>query len=664
MTQIIPNTQAVPQVIVTAPVIINGSNHNWIPSQIMHGVKVIHVGDYSFSAEETGSGAAELKIILQRDIGSGWEDQPGEVSGLTFVTGQDRRFRVLCKVPYYDGVDAGVLPKYRLLAECPTGQVTLHSAEGSDGVPSGQWKAEYGFEGDEPTIEVVISLHVSSDYNIVRPTTWPVLGNITNSFFASCGDGRFVTFFRGDGVSEGYEAVVWVVDGINISDYPVITQGITLQLPGGSNLADYANSMFISCGAGKSISSFQDFGVIDTYIADIGGGLSLTARHPVADYPIPAAYGDVPYCSRAAITYIPATDKVIFLMQLGAAGDYQPHTRSSTLDGNGVFANHDISFGNVWDATIEYVDIESWICSGAVGGNGDFIIFANLYDNSARRFSFIHQNVNSSGALSSFTETNFPRVSYGYTFEAPVAIIGDPNSDRFVALLSSGTLLFAMLCTVSSGSVTTSTPLLLGTLTSLSAKQGSGKWITSSDYLMVQFSNATDLSYIILDASGITVTLAESKQFLNEGSGSSLGQVVFDPVKDYFVSCYQHDAISASNSHHRTRVASYEERENIEMFSGVPVSVVTAVAGVGSYYKITSSAIHTTLTVTLTGLSAGHDLYVKAMSRPTDSIFDDSSTNAGATDEQCDLVNTGITTWYIGVDGVEAGNCTLTATLS
>ena len=152
MTQVIPNTQAVPQVIGSSPVVINGSNHNWIPSQIMRGVKVIHVGDYSFSAEETGGSDAKLKITLQRDLGSGWEDQSGEVSGLTFTAGQDRRFRVLCKVPYYDGIETGVLPKYRLLAECPTGQVTLHSADGQDGVPSGQWKNEYEFEGEAPVV--------------------------------------------------------------------------------------------------------------------------------------------------------------------------------------------------------------------------------------------------------------------------------------------------------------------------------------------------------------------------------------------------------------------------------------------------------------------------------------------------------------------------------
>lgn len=158
MTQIIPNTQAVPQVIGSTQVVVNGTDHQWLANEIIRGLKVLHVGDYSFSAEETGGSTAELKLSLQRDVGSGWEDVPGEGAAMTFTAGQDRRFRTLCKVPYYEGIDALVLPKYRLVAECPTGQVTLHSAEENDGVPSGQWKAEYEFEGDNapPTIETWI----------------------------------------------------------------------------------------------------------------------------------------------------------------------------------------------------------------------------------------------------------------------------------------------------------------------------------------------------------------------------------------------------------------------------------------------------------------------------------------------------------------------------
>lgn len=199
MTQIIPNTQAVPQVIGSSAVVVNGTDHNWIPSQIMHGVKVLHVGDYSFSAEETGGTTTELKITLQRDIGSGWEDQTGEVSGMTFSAGQDRRFRVLCKVPYYTGINAGIIPQYRLLAECPTGQVTLHSAEGSDGVPSGQWKAEYDFEGTQ----------------IFNPITTWVEGTLPlalNGRGVTFGNGIFVAVFAsgtGNRVMTSTDGITW-----------------------------------------------------------------------------------------------------------------------------------------------------------------------------------------------------------------------------------------------------------------------------------------------------------------------------------------------------------------------------------------------------------------------------------------------------------------------
>ena len=152
MTQIIPNTQAVPQVIGSTQVVVNGTDHQWLANEIMHGIKVLHVGDYSFSAEEAGGSTAELKLSLQRDIGSGWEDVSGEGAAMTFIAGQDRRFRTMCKMPYYEGIDAGVLPKYRLVAECPTGQVTLHTAEGNEGIPSGQWKSEYEFDGDAPVV--------------------------------------------------------------------------------------------------------------------------------------------------------------------------------------------------------------------------------------------------------------------------------------------------------------------------------------------------------------------------------------------------------------------------------------------------------------------------------------------------------------------------------
>jgi hypothetical protein len=659
MTQIIPNTQAVPQVIGSSPVVVNGTDHQWLANEIMHGIKVLHVFDYSFSAEETGGSTAELKLSLQRDLGSGWEDVPGEGAAMTFTAGQDRRFRLLCKVPYYSGIDAGVLPKYRLVTECPNGQVTLHIAEGSEGVPSGQWKAEYEFEGEEPGEVVIIEMSTESDWTTLRPTTWPVLNNYTNKFFANLGDGRFATMFRGDGVSEAYEILVWRIDGIDLDGVPVVSAS-TNQFAGGSNLGDYLNSIFIATGTGKAVSSWQNFGVIRAYIVDAGGGLSVTEYQPGADYPIPGAYDDCLNCSRAAVTYVPATDKVIFLMQLGS-GDYQPYTRSSTLGGDGAFINHDISAGNPWDATVEYVDVESRICSGAVGDDGGFVYVANLFDNSNRRISFIHQNVDSSGNLSAFTETNFTIDSYGYTWQDPVALIGDQTNDRFVVLMSSGSLLFAMLCTVSDGSVTTNIPLQLGDYGQGSG-YGSGIWVENSDYLILQTSDNNNVYYIVLDASG-ELAITDSITILNEGDGAYFGQINHDPSHDFFASCYNEDQTAADNNKHRMRVVRHKGNKATAITSGAGTSVSVPL-GVSKFYKITSSSTHTALTVTLTGLTADVNLYVRAGAVPTSGEYDDASLEAGTTDEQCDLVNSGVTTWYIAVDGYEAGSCTLTATLS
>lgn len=215
MTQIIPNTQAVPQVIGSSPVVINGSDHQWLANEIIRGLKVIHVGDYSFSAEETGGSTAELKLSLQRDLGSGWESMPGEGAAMTFTAGQDRRFRILCKVPYYNGIDAGVLPKYRLLAECPTGQVTLHAAEGNDGIPSGQWKSEYEFEGDEP-VEIIEEDDFTGDDG-TAPVNWDVTaGDPGNTSLINNNKLRHVvpnSAPNGTGVSSSFSGAVYPGNG-------------------------------------------------------------------------------------------------------------------------------------------------------------------------------------------------------------------------------------------------------------------------------------------------------------------------------------------------------------------------------------------------------------------------------------------------------------------
>lgn len=155
MPYIIPNTTAVPQTVSAAQIVVNGTTCTWPSEKIVEGVKVIHHIECSIGCENTGAAPAELKITLQRDIGSGWEDVAGEVACYTIAAGDDARRKANFKVPYYTGI-SGFVPRYRLLAECPAGEATLHRAEGRDAVPTVTGKQEHEFEGEPPVITTVI----------------------------------------------------------------------------------------------------------------------------------------------------------------------------------------------------------------------------------------------------------------------------------------------------------------------------------------------------------------------------------------------------------------------------------------------------------------------------------------------------------------------------
>lgn len=171
MPYIIPNTTAIPQTVSAAQVIVNGTTCTWPPDKIVEGVKVLHHIECSIGTENTGAAPAELKFTFQYDIGSGWEGVTGEVACYTIAAGDSARRKANFKVPYYTGI-SGFVPRYRLLAECPVGEITLHRAEGRDAVPTVTIKQEHEFEGTEP-IELIsssIAAMNSSSYVLIGDT--------------------------------------------------------------------------------------------------------------------------------------------------------------------------------------------------------------------------------------------------------------------------------------------------------------------------------------------------------------------------------------------------------------------------------------------------------------------------------------------------------------
>ena len=81
------------------------------------------------------------------------------------------------------------------------------------------------------------------------------------------------------------------------------------------------------------------------------------------------------------------------------------------------------------------------------------------------------------------------------------------------------------------------------------------------------------------------------------------------------------------------------------------------------YYQITTSAADTQLQIELTNLSADLDLYVQKDSIPTLSSYVYRPYEDSTTQEIVSIPDPGAATWYIGINGYEAGSGTITATI-
>lgn len=90
--------------------------------------------------------------------------------------------------------------------------------------------------------------------------------------------------------------------------------------------------------------------------------------------------------------------------------------------------------------------------------------------------------------------------------------------------------------------------------------------------------------------------------------------------------------------------------------------------GTWRYYTIDAGAEHSALKVSLTGLDADADLYVRQSLPPSDhvdqnGVYDCGSYRGGTSNERCTVDNTGASTWHIGVYGYRGTDYTLEAML-
>jgi hypothetical protein len=81
------------------------------------------------------------------------------------------------------------------------------------------------------------------------------------------------------------------------------------------------------------------------------------------------------------------------------------------------------------------------------------------------------------------------------------------------------------------------------------------------------------------------------------------------------------------------------------------------------YYLIEVGSTHTLVEVELSNLSSDVDLYVRNGELPTLTEYGCRPYAGGTSTETCTMVNSGESTWYIGVQGYTAGSFTITAIL-
>jgi serine protease len=82
------------------------------------------------------------------------------------------------------------------------------------------------------------------------------------------------------------------------------------------------------------------------------------------------------------------------------------------------------------------------------------------------------------------------------------------------------------------------------------------------------------------------------------------------------------------------------------------------------FYKVVADANVSDVRIALTDMTRDVDLYVLIGSKPTSSDYDCRPYSSESASEYCDFVNSGENTYYIGVNGWQAGSYTITATLS
>ena len=149
--------------------------------------------------------------------------------------------------------------------------------------------------------------------------------------------------------------------------------------------------------------------------------------------------------------------------------------------------------------------------------------------------------------------------------------------------------------------------------------------------------------------------LFETAPYLHDGSAATISGAI--------------SAHTSATSSQASDLAAYLARipaDGDDALSVVPLPKDTPAQGLVPkdgwvFYKFTTTATDSAITLRLSDLTADIDLYIRAGEKPSghvsnSGVYDGFSAAGGTTTESVTLSNTGATSWYVGVHGYEAGD--------
>lgn len=646
MSEIILNTRSVPQTVSHARVVVNGTGLTY---PVFPGAtpKVIRVGRYSFVV--TTLVDTELKCTLQSNTnGGGWVDVLNQVAVMKLKADAQLRYGIRYHVPYYTGLPAGTKIRYQVVAECPTGSVILHQADGVDCTPSGIWKQKFDFDGNSPSNPGTIDDAFFPEFINDPAGTGDIWGESnSNTHFLSISGDRFVWVGRRE--TNIAQSVVGTIDGSGDVSFGVLSEDSFSGPTFSSNTYGV-----VSIGNNKFARFHTDIGMgfMVWDCGDTGQTATLMATNDNLCTHLPSGWKNAVLFSNGRISLLTSRisgnpDKNLLMV-------YDVDSISGVISNEqqvpSAFFGDDRN--GCWPAAIDGCKAPDGVLYVARTADS-----SDATSNPKMEFIYCNTSTLSLERVQCEDLDGYPTAvtcqSDGVFVAAYLTI---DNKIRFICgKINDGNIYFGASFDYQDGAVGMSQFSMSG------LSVGDGKFAIS--YLD---DNINTQSIIPISTDGTNIYSAAP--FGNHGLRSSGDDPVdIIPISDnrVAVGCYGRPGGSFPILGSRY-VTTFEliDVDCVSLVSGVSAHT-DIVQGKWVFFKIYANVSDTALVVSLTNLTANADLYVKKGRLPTYDIIDSSSFESGTTPEECNVVNSGEGWWYIGVDRQDsAAECDVIAILS